>query len=325
MKAAVYEQYGPPEVVTIQQVPQPVPNANEVLTKVFATTVSAADYRARSLIMPQGFGLMGRLVFGVRRPRYPILGSAFAGTVESTGSAVTKFRRGDRVFGLSGMTFGAHAEFKCVRADGAIAMLPEEIMFQEAAAISFGGTTALTYLRDKAKVKPGEHILIVGASGAVGTAAVQLAKHFGAQVTAVCSTANVELIRSIGADFVIDYRKSKVLPAAKPFDLIMDTVGDFSYRDYQSSLNETGRLMLVAAGLPDMVAGSCMTIGRKQKVLIGPANERADDLEFLADLVVKNKFKPVIGQVFGLENIREAHTWVESGRKVGNAVVTLSR
>ena len=323
MKAAVYEQYGPPDVVTIQQVPQPVPNANEVLIKVYATTVSAADYRARSLTMPQGFGLMGRLVFGVRRPRYPILGSAFAGTVESTGSAVTKFSKGDRVFGMSGLTFGAHAEFKCARADGPIAMLPEEITFQEAAAISFGGTTALTYLRDKAKIKPGEHILIVGASGAVGTAAVQMAKHFGAQVTAVCSTANIELVKSIGADSVIDYRKNKVLPAAKPYDLIMDTVGDLSYRDYKSSLKETGRLLLVAAGLPDMVAASWMTIGRKQKALMGPANERADDLEFLADLVVKNRFKPVIGRVFDLDEIREAHTWVESGRKVGNAVLSI--
>jgi NADPH:quinone reductase-like Zn-dependent oxidoreductase len=323
MKAAVYEQYGPPAVVTIQQVPQPVPNANEVLIKVHATTVSAADYRARSLTMPQGFGLMGRLVFGVRRPRYPILGSAYAGTVESTGSAVTKFRKGDRVFGLSGMTFGAHAEFKCARADGPIATLPDAITFNIGAAISFGGSTALTYLRDKAKVKAGERILIVGASGAVGTAAVQLAKYFGAHVTAVCSTANVDMARSIGADAVVDYCKDKVLPAAQPYDLIMDIVGERSYRDYRSSLTETGRLLLVAAGLPDMIAGSCMTMGRKQKVLIGPANERADDLEFLADLVVKNKFKPVIGQVYDLEKIRDAHAWVESGRKVGNAVVTV--
>ena len=193
MKAIVYSQYGSPDVVSLKEVPKPVPQAREVLIRIHATTVTTGDWRARSLQLPAGFGFMGRLVFGVFGPRQPILGQELAGVIEAVGKDVTRFNAGDEVFAFTGASFGCHAEYRTLSEDGLIARKPPNLSFEEAAALSFGGTTALSFLRDKAGIKHGDRVLIVGAAGGVGSAAVQIAKHFGADVTGVCSTANVEL------------------------------------------------------------------------------------------------------------------------------------
>src|SRR5688572_12801194 len=206
MKAAVYERYGPPDVVELKEVEKPTPKDSEVLIRIRATTVTSADWRARSLHMPAGFGLMGRLFFGVSKPRQPILGTELAGDIESVGKDVGKFKVGDKVFAFSGASMGCHAEYKCMPEDGAVALKPPNLTYDEAAAISFGGTTALAFFR-RGKLQSGERVLVNGASGGVGTAAVQLATHSGAYVTGVCSTSNVELVRSLGATHVIDYTK----------------------------------------------------------------------------------------------------------------------
>ena len=207
MKAVVYTKYGPPNVVALAEVPKPAPKVHEVLIRIHATTVTTGDWRARSLEMPPGFGLLARLVFGVFGPRKSILGTELAGEIEAVGKAVTRFKPGDQVFAFTGASYGCHAEYRTISEAGMIALKPANLSFEEAAALSFGGTTALSFLQGKGGIKRGDKVLIVGASGGVGTAAVQIAKHFGAKVTGVCSTANLELVRSIGADKVIDYTK----------------------------------------------------------------------------------------------------------------------
>ena len=229
MKAIVYERYGPPDVLELKEVAKPTPKGHEVLIKIHATTVTSGDWRARSLDMPVGFGLISRLFFGVSRPRQPILGTELAGEVESVGKDVSKFKVGDQVFAFSGAGMGCHAEYKCMPEDGAVALKPANLTYDEAAAISFGGTTALDFFR-RAKLQSGEKVLVNGASGGVGTAAVQLAKHFGAHVTGVCSTANVELVRSLGANHVIDYTKEDFTENGEAYDIIVDGTDNFTTR-----------------------------------------------------------------------------------------------
>jgi NADPH:quinone reductase-like Zn-dependent oxidoreductase len=322
MKAAVYERYGPPDVLELKEVPKPSPKDNEVLTKIQATTVTSGDWRARSLDMPVGFGLIGRLVFGVSRPRQPILGTELAGDIESVGKDVTKFKVGDQVFAFSGAGMGCHAEYKCMPEDGAVAVKPPNLTYDEAAAISFGGTTALDFFR-RAKIQSGEKVLINGASGAVGTAAVQLAKHFGADVTGVCSAANVELVRSLGADHVIDYTKEDFTANGDTYDIIVDTVGTAPFSRSKGSLKERGRLLVVLGGLPDMLRMPWVSMTSSKKVIAGPAAARADDLRFLAELAEAGEFKPVIDRRYPFEQIAEAHRYVDTGRKKGNVIITL--
>lgn len=224
MKAIVYERYGPPEVLQLKEVEKPAPKNNEVIINTHAATVTSGDWRVRSLNVPFGFGLIMRLVFGISRPKQPILGSELAGVVETVGKDVSKFKVGDPVFAFSDAAMGCHAEYKCMAEDGAVVPKPSSLTFEEAAALSFGGTTALDFLR-RAKLQSGERVLVNGASGAVGTAAVQLAKYFGAIVTGVCSTANVELVRSLGATHVIDYTQQDFTRNGETYDVIVDTVG----------------------------------------------------------------------------------------------------
>lgn len=323
MKAAVYTRYGSPDVIQIQDIAQPTPRAGEVLVKIHATTVSSADGRTRSLRMPAGFGPMARLMFGVSRPRNPVLGTDLAGEVASVAPDVTSFKKGDRVFGQSGMGFGCHAAYKCMRADAALALIPATVSYEEAAAIPFGGSTALTFLRDKAALRAGENILIIGASGAVGTAAVQLAKHMGAHVTGVCSAANTELVKSIGADHVVDYSRHTPWESDTKYDVILDTVGTASFSTCKRILKAKGRLLLIVASLPQMLSIPWVNLTNPQRVMAGPAAERAEDLRFLAELVRTGAFKPVIDRTLPLERIQEAHALVDSGRKRGNVVVTL--
>lgn len=322
MKAIVYERYGPPEVLRLKEVEKPAPKNNEVLIKTYATTVTSGDWRVRSLNVPAGFGLIMRLVFGFSRPKQPILGSELAGVVESVGKDVSKFKVGDPVFAFSDAAMGCHAEYKCMAEDGAVAPKPSSLTFEEAAALSFGGTTALDFLR-RGKLRSGERVLVNGASGAVGTAAVQLAKHSGAIVTGVCSTANVELVRSLGASHVIDYTQEDFTQNGKTYDVIVDTVGTAPFSRSKASLKEGGRLLMVLAGLPDMLLAPWVSMTSSKKVIAGPATVRVEDLRFLAELAEAGEFKPVIDRRYPFEKIAEAHCYVDTGRKKGNVAITL--
>lgn len=322
MKAITYSTYGPPEVLQIEEVAKPSPNDNEVLIKSHATTVTSGDWRVRSLNVPVGFGLLSRLFFGVSKPRQPILGTELAGEIESVGKNVTKFNVGDQVFLFSGASMGCYVEYKCMPEDGAVALKPANLSYDEAAAISFGGTTALDFFK-RGKLQSGENVLINGASGGVGTAAVQLAKHFGAEVTGVCSTTNMDLVKSLGADHVIDYTKEDFAKNGRTYDVVVDTAGTAPFSRIKDSLKERGRLLLILGGLPDMLHIPWVWMTSNKKIIAGPASEKAEDLHFLAKLAEAGKFKPVIDRRYPFEQIVEAHRYVDTGRKKGNVIITL--
>lgn len=322
MKAIVYERYGPPEVLQLKEVEKPTPKNNEILIKTHAATVTSGDWRVRSLNVPVGFGLIMRLVFGFSRPKQPILGSELAGVIESIGKDVRKFEVGDLVFAFSDTAMGCYAEYKCMAEDGAVVAKPSSLTFEEAAALSFGGTTALDFLR-RGKLQSEERVLVNGASGAVGIAAVQLAKHFGAIVTGVCSTANIELVRSLGASHVVDYTQEDFTQNGETYDVIVDTVGTTPFSRSKASLKEGGRLLMVLAGLPDMLQAPWVSMTSSKQVIAGPATVRVEDLRFLAGLAEAGEFKPVIDRSYPFEQIVEAHRYVDTGRKKGNVVITL--
>ncbi len=323
MKAVVYERYGPPEVLQFKEVEKPTPKDNEVLIRTHATTVTSADWRVRSLNVPAGFGFVMRLVFGIAKPRQPILGSELAGVVESVGKDVRNFKIGDQVFAFSDTSMGCHAEYKCMPQDGVVVLKPPSLPYDEAAALSFGGSTALDFLR-RARLQRGESILVNGASGGVGTAVVQLARHFGADVTGVCSTANMEMVRSLGACYVIDYTKEDFTRNGETYDVIVDTVGTAPFSRSKYSLKDGGRLLMVLAGLPDMLQIPWVSMTSSKKIIAGPVAVRADDLRFLARLAEAGEFKPVIDRRYPFEQIVEAHRYVDTGRKKGNIIITLN-
>jgi NADPH:quinone reductase-like Zn-dependent oxidoreductase len=318
MKAAVYRRYGPPDVVRIEEVPGPDPKANELLVKIEATTVSAGDARLRSARVPPGFGVLMRLGFGISGPRRPILGWEFAGDVAAVGRSVSRFAPGDRVFGVR---MGSHAEYVAAPEDH-VALMPRSLRYEDAAALVFGGMTTLFYLRDKAKIQPGERILINGASGAVGTAAVQLAKHFGATVTGVCSAANAELVRSLGAARVIDYAKDDFTRIGDTYDVIFDAVGNCPFSRCERALSSSGRLLLVVASLGQMLGGLVRPSRGERKVLTGVGAPRRDDLILLGELAESGALKPVIDRTYPLAHIADAHAYVDTGRKKGSVVIT---
>ena len=324
MKAIVYHRYGGPDVVALAEVPRPAPKNNEVLVRIHATTVTTADWRARSLNLPGGFGFMGRPVFGIFGPRQPILGTELAGVVDAVGRDVTRFKAGDEVFAFTGGGFGCHAEYRTIAEDGVIALKPANLSFEEAAALSFGGTTALSFLRDKGGIKRGDKVLIVGASGGVGTAAVQIAKHFGAEVTGVCSTANLELVRAIGADRVIDYTREDFAKTGETWDIILDTTGTAPFSRCEDALKQGGRLLVVLGSLAQALGLERPSKASGKRVIAGVAAERVDDLRLLAELAAAGEFKPVIDRSYPLENAAEAHAYVDTGRKRGSVVLTIA-
>jgi NADPH:quinone reductase-like Zn-dependent oxidoreductase len=324
VKAAVYERYGPPDVVKIREVAKPAPKENEVLIRIRATTVSSGDWRARSLDVPSGFKLMSRLFFGVSRPKQSILGTELSGDIEAVGRNVRKFAVGDAIFAYPGAAFGCHAEYRTMPEDGALALKPAKLSYAEAAALCFGGTTALDYLKEKAKIQRGEKVLAVGASGAVGSAAVQLAKHFGAAVTGVCSGANVALVKWIGADKVIDYTKEDFTRNGERYDIILVAAGAMPYSRCKNSLAENGRLLLVVAGLPEMIQIPWASMTRSKQVFAGPAAASAAYVQALKELAEAGAFKPVIDRSYPMERIAEAHTYVDSGHKRGSVVIDVA-
>lgn len=323
MQAIVYSRYGSPDVLQFQELPTPQPGDNEILIRIHATTVTAGDWRIRSLTMPLGFGWISRLVFGVLRPRQAILGSELAGEVVARGKNVSQFQVGDQIFAFNGAAMGCHAEYKCMPADGVVALKPANLSFEQAAALSFGGTTALDFFR-RGKLQSGDKLLINGASGSVGTAAIQLARHFGAEVTAVCSGANRALALSLGACQVIDYTQQDFTRNGERYDVIMDIAGTAPFSRCRGSLQENGRLLLVLATLPQMLAIPWQQLGSKRQIIAGPAAERADDLSLLAQLAEQGKYAPVIDRCYRFEQIVEAHRHVDGGHKKGNVVISLS-
>jgi NADPH:quinone reductase-like Zn-dependent oxidoreductase len=322
MKAAVYAKYGPPEVLHLKEVEKPTPKGDEVLIRIRATTVTSGDWRARSLDLPKGFGPLGRPVFGFFGPRQPILGTELAGDVESVGKNVTEFQVGDAVLAFSGVRMGCHAEYRVMPERGMVVRKPVHLSYEQAATLPFGGTTALDFFR-RGQLKSGERVLVNGASGGVGTAAVQIAKHLGAHVTGVCSTANVELVRSLGADEVIDYRAQDFTRDGRVYDVIVDTVGTAPFSRSRNSLSAGGRLLAVLASLPEMLRIPWDTWRTGKKVVAGPARERPDDLRLLVSLAESGALKPVIDRRYQLERIADAHGYVETGRKRGSVVITL--
>jgi NADPH:quinone reductase-like Zn-dependent oxidoreductase len=325
MKAIVYHRYGPPNVLVLVDVPKPTPKANEVLVRIYATTVSTGDWRARSLQLPAGLGFMARPAFGFFGPRQPILGTELSGTVEAVGAAVTRFNIGDEIFAFTGARMGCHAEYRAIAEDGLIALKPPRLSFEEAAALSFGGTTALCFLAAKGGIKPGDDILIVGASGSVGSAAVQIARHFGATVTAVCSAANADLVRSLGADEVIDYATVDFATTGDTYDIILDTTGTTPLRRVESSLRTGGRLLVVLGTFAQAMGLERPSKRSGKRVIAGVADVRPEDLRSLADLAEAGGFLPVIDRSYPLESAAEAHAYVDSGRKRGNVVLTVAR
>ncbi len=322
MKAIVYRRFGSPDVLEVKEIPKPAPKDREVLIKVHAITVTAADWRARARKAPKGFGLVVRLVFGFSRPRKPILGGELSGEVESVGRAVSKFKVGDQVLAFTGSALGCYVEYKCMPEDGAVALKPANLSYEEAAALSFGGTTALGFLRS-ANIQKGHKVLVNGASGGVGTAAVQLAKHFGAEVTGVCSTGNLELVRSIGADKVIDYTREDFAQNGETYDIIVDTAGTAPFSRSEGSLKEGGRLVMVLGSLPEILRAPWVSMTSSKKVIGGLPAWNAEDVRFLATLAETGRFKPVIDRRYSFERITEAHRYVDTGRKRGNVVLTL--
>jgi len=322
MKAVVYERYGGPEVLRFAEVPTPVPGPDEVLIRIHATTVNSADWRVRSLEVPAGFGLLSRLALGIRGPRQPILGAELSGVVASVGRDVTKFKPGDAVFAFPGVRMGCHAEYRCMAQDAAVALKPANVGHAQAAALSFGGTTALHFFR-KAGLGAGKSVLVNGASGAVGTAAIQLAKHFGAEVTAVCSGRNAAMVTSLGADHIIDYTKEDFTRNGRSYDVIIDTAGTAPFARSRASLRDDGQLLVVLGGLRDLLRIPWVALTDSRKVIGGTATATAEDLRFLADLAERGELKPVIDRTYRFDEIVEAHRYVDTGRKTGSVVITL--
>jgi NADPH:quinone reductase-like Zn-dependent oxidoreductase len=322
MKAAVYSKYGPPSVVTLSDVPKPCPTDRDVLIRIHATTVSSGDWRARSLEMPAGFGVLGRLVFGILKPRQPILGTELAGVIESVGKSVTRFRPGDEVFAFTGGRFGSHAEYRTMAEDGLIVLKPVNLSFEEAASLSFGSANALPFLRE-AKLKPGDKVLVVGASGAVGTAAVQIARHFGADVTGVTSTPNLGLVRSLGAKQVIDYTQADFAATGETWDIILDTTGTAPFARCAPALKSGGRLVVVQGSFAQALGIGAPSKASGKHVIMRAAPATPEDLRFIAEMASSCALKPVIDRVYPLEDAAKAHAYVDTGRKRGSVVLTV--
>ena len=324
MKAIICTKYGPPEVLQLKEVEKPTPKDNEILIKIYATTVTAGDTRMRAFRVPLSFWIPARLALGLTKPKKNILGMELAGEIEAVGQAVTKFKPGDHVFAsITEYGFGGYAEYKCLPEDSLLTLKSDNITDEEAVTIPVGARTALYFLRE-ANIQPGHKILIYGASGSVGTFAVQLAKYFGAYVIGVCSTANLDLVKSLGADEVIDYTKENFAQNGRRYDVIFDTVGKASYSDCINALNTNGAYLQAVAspGISLRMQWTAMTTG-KNMVGGGPP-QKSEDMVFLQELIEAGKIKPVVDRRYPLEQIVEAHQYVDTGRKKGNVIINVA-
>jgi NADPH:quinone reductase-like Zn-dependent oxidoreductase len=329
MKAIVWTKYGPPDVLQLREVEKPTPKDNEVLIKIYATTVTAGDCEMRSLKLPIYLSLPMRIWLGLRKPRgTTIPGTELAGEIEAVGVDVKRFKEGDQVFGSAGMGFGANAEYICLpekpgEMEGGVAIKPANMTYEAAATVPFGGRDSLHFLR-KGKIQSGQKILINGAGGSIGTYAVQLAKHYGAEVTAVDSTGKLDMLRSIGADQVIDYTQEDFTKNGEIYDVIFDVVGKISFSRSDRSLKQNGTYLLANPG-SQMVQGLWTSLTSSKKVIMQTASGTIADLIFLRELIEAGKIKSVIDRRYPLEQIAEAHRYVETGQKMGNVVITVAQ
>jgi NADPH:quinone reductase-like Zn-dependent oxidoreductase len=325
MQACIYEEYGPPEVVRLGEAEMPAIRHDEVRVRVLAASVTTADWRFRASVFPSVFWLAGRLMAGLLRPRNPILGMDFSGVVEEVGREVTRFRPGDHVFGATDpMRRGAHAEYVAVKESGAILHKPASLADQEAAAIPFGANSALAFLRDFGKIEPGQRVLIVGASGGVGVWAVQLARHFGAEVTGVCSTQNLELVRSLGAHRAVDYSAEAYANPGDGYDLIFDTVGVTTFAGCRHALAERGTYLPLNSGLREIVQAVFRSRSAGKKVKFAVSENTREGLEQIVGLIESGVLRPVVDQVYPMDRIADAHRHVESRHKRGSVIVAMA-
>jgi NADPH:quinone reductase-like Zn-dependent oxidoreductase len=327
VKAIVWTKYGPPEVLQLQEVEKPAPKEDEVLIRIVATTVTAGDCELRSLKLPLLMSLPLRIWLGLRKPRgTTIPGTELAGEIEAVGKDVKRFKKGDQVFGSAGMSFGANAEYICLpeepgEMEGGVAIKPANMTYEEAATVPFGGRDALHFLR-KGNIQSGQKILINGAGGSIGTFAIQLAKYFGAEVTGVDSTGKLDMLRSIGADQVIDYTQKDFTTTGEIYDVIFDVVGTISFSRSDKSLKQNGTYLLANPG-SQMVQGLWTRMTSSKKVIMETSSGTIADLIFLRRLIEEGKIRTVIDRTYPLEQIAEAHRYVETGQKKGNVVITV--
>lgn len=323
MKAIICTKYGPPEVLHMIEMEKPVPKDHEVMIKVKATTVNGADARIRGAVFPSIFNIPVRLAMGFKGPRKKILGVELAGIVESVGRKVTRFKEGDEVYASTGASFGAYAEYTCLPEDAVMTIKPTNMTFEEAAAVPHCALAALHYLR-KGNVQSGRKVLIYGAAGGIGTFAVQLAKCMGAEVTGVCRTANIEMVKSLGADKVIDYTKEDLSQSGETYDVIFDTVGKGPIKVCVEALKENGMyLSAVHLELSRIIEGIRVSFSDRKKVIGGVAPYYTEDLNYLKDLVEAGKLKTVIDRRYAFEQVAEAHAYVDTGHKKGHVIINI--
>ena len=332
MKAIVYTEYGPPEVLQLKEVEKPAPKDNELLIRNFATSVQYGDIVARNFgnvspgdfYMPLLFWLVGRMQSGFRKPKNTILGAEFAGEVESVGKNVKLYGIGDQVFGYLGQTMGADAEYVCMPEDGVVAIKPANMTHAEAAVIPYGAIMALYFLREKADVQSGQKVLINGASGSIGLAAIQIVKsHYGAEVTGVCSTPRIELVKSLGADKVIDYTKEDFTQNGETYDLILDILGKSSFSHCKSSLSQNGIYLLASFKMRDLLDMLRTSVSGSKRVICAIAPGSREDLVSVKKLIEAGKIKAAIDKSFPLEQTAEAHRYIEDGHKKGHIAITV--
>ena len=331
MKAIVFTEYGPPEVLQLKEVEKPAPKDNELLIRNYATSVTYGDIvtrkfskiSARDFHMPLPFWLIAKMQFGFSKPKTTILGSEFAGEVESVGKDVKSFKQGDQVFGYLGQTMGAYAEYICMPEDGVVAIKPANMTFEESAVVPYGSIMALYLLREKGNIQSGQKVLINGASGGIGSAAVQLAKYYGAEVTGVCGTPRLEFVKSLGADKVIDYTKEDFTQSGETYDLIFDILGKSSFSRCKSSLSQNGRYLLASFKMGDLVQMLWTSITGSKRVICAIAPGSTEDLISVKEIIEAGKIKAAIDKSFPLEQTAEAHRYVEEGHKKGHIAITV--
>ena len=330
MKAIVYTKYGPPDVLELKEVEKPAPRDDEVLIRVHATSVNFGDLLARNFkeispgkfSMPLLFWFFAKMYFGYTKPKITILGSEFAGEIEAAGKDVNLFKKGDQVFGYLGQNMGAYAEFICMPENGCVAIKPANMTYEEAAIVPYGAIMALNLLR-KMNIQSGQKVLVNGASGGIGSAAVQIAKYFGAEVTGVCSTPRLELVKSLGADKVIDYTKEDFTQSGETYDLIFDILGKSSFSGCKSSLKQNGRYLLASFKMKQLFQMLWTSMIGSKRVICALAIDKQEDLIFIKELIEAGKIKSIIDRRYPLEQTAEAHRYVEGGHKKGNVVITL--
>jgi NADPH2:quinone reductase len=320
MKAIVYKKYGSPDVLETAELDKPSPMPNEVLIRVFASTVTTAD-----CMMRKGDTFLSRILLGFMKPakKFQILGTEFSGTIEATGAKVKKFKPGDEVYAFRGFGTGCYAQYKCMNENGSVALKPSNMKFTEAASVVDGATTALFFLKEKANIQKGQKVLINGASGSVGSFAVQLAKYFGAEVTGVCSTKNIELVKSLGADKVVDYTKENFTRTVDTYDIIFDTIGKSSFALCRKALKRNGKYVVTVMTFKVILQSILTKIENKKKVIFAMSLNKTEALNFIRTVIEEGKLKTIIDKQFRLEELPAAHGYVENGHKVGNVVITV--